>query len=338
MKLVVYVLLGGGSQIRVIVAVAHHRMAGLHTGTREVGVALLVVTGVKERGLDIVPGKHIKELLGVLTRAIVKGERDDLVVARRLDVMERHDTVLDLLDRVTRGGLARDLALELLNLTGLGPLGDVANGTIGALHLQLGRDLLVGDVGVLADVLAVRDLKVLVASNAELGCRIAVKLLSVDLERVGGATALLQDVAAHAHEVARLGREPLGLDDVLDGRVDGKATARAVDLHLHRTVRKCKDGDEGHDDGDAHNSEEGAGGVAPGARTAMGRVPLHVKVAHLHAADVSLGVRVLARVLHITHLSVAGAVWGGLTARVARCIAPLGRGRSLVRVRPALVR
>ena len=195
-----------------LVGVAHELVAGFDDFLAEIGVLLDVLPEVEEGRLAAVLLEDAEILLGVgIGRAVVERERDELfALVVGLDLVNRDDAVLGLLQDIAVGGLSRGLAVADLVLADLRPLADIGDVSPGVpAHLEFRLLLDDVDVVLLVPVCSVTDGDV-VAVGGTIGARvIRVYVLAVHGSGELVALPLLEHVAADADKVAGLRGEPL---------------------------------------------------------------------------------------------------------------------------------
>ena len=194
-----------------LVGVAHELVAGVNDLLAEIGVLLDVLAEVEEGRLAAVLLEDAEVLLGIgIGGAVIERERDELfALVVGLDLVNRHDAVLGLLQNIAVSGLSRGLAVADLVLADLRPLADIGDVSPGvAAHLELRLLLDDVDVVLLVPVCAVADGDVVAVSGTVRPCVVGVYVLAVHGSGELVALPLLEHVAADAYKVAGLRGEP----------------------------------------------------------------------------------------------------------------------------------
>ena len=230
-----------------LVPLGRHALDRLHV----IGLIGYLLTNGKERRHGVVLLQHVEQLARRGPRAVVEGQRDDLL-AVRVRVVLQIDVVGALLHRLLHG-FARYLARARLHLGRLA--GHVhVDGPLAQLHLARGR-LLGGDIIVLGRVGAVVQLNDI--ALVQLG-RAVGHLVAVDRAGKGGTAPLFQNLPIDREQVSRLRRDHALGDHVVQGRAPIHRARHAVDRHVELQgvqiqVHPHADGgqnDHGDDNGD----------------------------------------------------------------------------------------
>ena len=204
-----------------LVPLGRHALDRLHV----IGLIGYLLTNGKERRHGVVLLQHVEQLARRGPRAVVEGQRDDLL-AVRVRVVLQIDVVGALLHRLLHG-FARYLARARLHLGRLA--GHVhVDGSLAQLHLARGR-LLGGDIIVLGRVGAVVQLNDI--ALVQLG-RAVGHLVAVDRAGKGGTAPLFQNLPIDREQVSRLRRDHALGDHVVQGRAPIHRARHAVDRHV----------------------------------------------------------------------------------------------------------
>ena len=174
--------------------------------------------------------EDLKNLIGVLARRTTEGKRD-VFPGFRLDGNACHHGINGLFHHAAVLRLAGDLAGPHFATACFSPRLDVLDGTR-ALKRDIrlkGRRL---DVVLLVGVATIFDGELLAASEFDRRELAVFDLLLSQLDRDLLATALSEHGIVHRKQIAGADFDTLGIDKLLEGRIDAHLDRRAVKLHV----------------------------------------------------------------------------------------------------------